>query len=125
MPIVIPSVETGQRRKRTHVPAGDRRLRGAREVRGYHIEASDDAIGHVADFLFEESTWAIPYAIVDTRNWLPGKQVRIATKRIRSVNWDDRTVIIDMSCAAIRGSPPYEPMRHAKGIGSMGQHPLS
>ena len=92
-------------------PAGDEHLRSSRHVIGYHIEASDAAIGHVEDFLFDDQSWAIRYAIVDTRNWLPGKHVLLPPERIRNVNWAERSVFVDMPREAVRSSPTYDPDR--------------
>jgi len=60
------------------LPSGASRLRTARNVMGYYIEAVDGDIGHVEDFLVDDHEWAIRYMIVDTRNWWPGKKVIIS-----------------------------------------------
>ena len=52
----------------------DPHLHSSDEVIGYDIKATDGGIGHIDDFLFDERSWAIRYAVVDTRNWLPGQQ---------------------------------------------------
>jgi uncharacterized protein YrrD len=93
------------------VPAGDEHLRSSRHVIGYHIEASDAGIGHVEDFLFDDQSWAIRYAIIDTRNWLPGKHVLLPPERIRNVNWAERSVFVDMPRETVRSSPAYDPDR--------------
>ncbi|HTV51093.1 MAG TPA: PRC-barrel domain-containing protein [Steroidobacteraceae bacterium] len=84
-------------------------LRSAREVSGYHIRCRDESIGHVEDFLFEDDTWAIRYLVVDTRNWLPGKQVLLSTQWITGVSWAERVVSVDLPRAAIESSPEYDP----------------
>ena len=33
---------------------------------------------HVADFMVDEVSWNIPYIVVDTESWWPGKQVLIS-----------------------------------------------
>jgi uncharacterized protein YrrD len=86
----------------------DAHLRSSKAVLGYHIQASDDLIGHVADFLFDENTWAIRYLIVDTHNWLPGKQVLIAPERIRAVSWAERTCTATLTRQEIEASPEYD-----------------
>jgi uncharacterized protein YrrD len=117
MPIARPVGEMpvwGDQPRPTEVvpePSGDEHLRSSRHVIGYHIEASDAAIGHVEDFLFDDQGWAIRYAIIDTRNWLPGKHVLLPPERIRKVNWAERSVFVDMSREAVRSSPAYDPDR--------------
>ena len=63
----------------------DATLRSSANVTGYDIQASDDSIGHVADFVFDDESWAIRYLVIDTRNWWPGGgKVLIATRWITS-----------------------------------------
>jgi hypothetical protein len=59
-------------------------LGSSEAVLGYHAQASDGLIGHVADFLFEEETWAIRHLVIDTHNWLPGKRVLVAPPKVRT-----------------------------------------
>jgi len=87
----------------------DAHLRSSEAVLGYHIEASDASIGHVADFLFEEGTWAIRYLVVDTRRWLLGNRVLVSPLWIREVRWSDRTLSVDLTRRQIERSPEYDP----------------
>lgn len=91
--------------------AGDPHLRSSSEVIGYHIEAIDGDIGHIDDFLFEERSWAIRYAVVDTRNWLPGRLVLIAPRMIENVVWSKGEVHVNLTREAVKSSPPYERSR--------------
>jgi uncharacterized protein YrrD len=87
----------------------DAHLRSSSAVTGYRIQASDHLIGHVADFLFDEETWAIRYLIVETNNWLPGKQVLVAPQWAEAVNWGERTVSVALTRDEIERSPEYNP----------------
>ena len=91
------------------LPPGDTHLRSTHEVRGYHIRASDGEIGHVADFVMDDESWALRYLVVDTQNWWPGKRVLLAPEWIASVSWDDRTVDVTITREAIKLSPEYDP----------------
>jgi hypothetical protein len=84
-------------------------LRSAKEVTGYHIQASDGDVGHVEDYIVQDNTWAIRYMVVDTRNWLPGRKVLIAPKWIESVDWVDRKVEVNLETKEIKNSPEYDP----------------
>ena len=42
----------------------------------------------------DDDGWAIPYLIVDTKNWWPGKKVLIPTSSARDIVWDDRLVYL-------------------------------
>jgi hypothetical protein len=77
-------------------------------VTGYGIEASDGDIGHIDDFLFDDRSWQIRYAVVDTRNWLPGRLVLVSPQWITSVDWNRRHVHVKVTRDAVKASPPYE-----------------
>lgn len=87
----------------------DPHLRSCKAVTGYHLQARDGDIGHVAGFLVDDETWAIRYLIVDTSNWWLGHQVLISPTWIEGVHWSDRTVAVDMSRASIQQAPTYDP----------------
>lgn len=76
-------------------------------VTGYHIQAIDDEIGHVEDFVIDDETWAIRYLIIDTKNWWSGKKVLVSTKWIEKISWDQSKVFINLSCEDIKKSPEY------------------
>jgi hypothetical protein len=86
----------------------DPNLYSANAVRGYYIQARDEDIGHIDDFLFDDEMWAIQYLIVDTRNWLPGKKVRIAANWVKTISWTERIVRVDLQRETIANSPEYE-----------------
>ena len=88
---------------------GNPHLRSANEVQGYCIGAKDGEIGHVEDFIVDDTSWKIRYLVVDTQNWLPGKKVLISHKWVSSINWNNQTVAVDMTRATIEKSPEYDP----------------
>lgn len=87
----------------------DSHLRSSADVTGHDIQALDDSIGHVHDFVFDDENWAIRYLVVDTRNWWPGgKKVLIATPWIDRIDWADKTVHAQLTREQIQNSPPYD-----------------
>ncbi|HEY5955069.1 MAG TPA: PRC-barrel domain-containing protein [Polyangiaceae bacterium] len=87
----------------------DSHLRSAKEVRGYNIQASDDSIGHVDDFIVADDIWEIRYLVVDTSNWWLGKKVLIAPEWASRISWEEQNVYVDMTRAAIQASPQWDP----------------
>ena len=85
----------------------DRHLRSTEEVTGYHIETIDGKIGHVADFIIDDETWAIRYLVIDTRNWWPGKKVLISPEWIERVSWRESKVFVNLSRDVIKTAPDY------------------
>jgi uncharacterized protein YrrD len=101
--------ERQRRRERMERKGADPHLRSFNEVTGYKIQATDDTVGHVEDFLFDDKDWSIQLIAVDTRNWLPGKAVLISPERIRDVSWADKKVMVDISREEVENSPEYDP----------------
>lgn len=89
--------------------SGDEHLRSVEEVTGYHIQAADDEVGHVVDFIVDDETWIIQYLVVDTRNWLPGKKVLVPPTWIDSVDWAENKVRIELTREQLKNSPEYDP----------------
>lgn len=87
----------------------DLQLRSTRDAIGYQVEAADGDLGHVSDFLVDDQTWAIRYAVVDTSNWWLGKEVLIAAEWLDRVSWSDAKVVIDLDRQAVKEAPAYDP----------------
>jgi len=86
----------------------DSHLHSARDVIGYYVQAADDDVGHVEDFLVDDGTWAIRYIVVDTRNWLPGRKVVLSPRWIKAVSWDDSRVYVDLLRREVETAPEYD-----------------
>ena len=87
----------------------DFHLRSADEMTGYHIGASDGAIGHIEDFLLDPEGWAIRYLVVGTGGWWTGRQVLIVPSAITGVSWGDRTADVELTREQIRNAPEFDP----------------
>jgi len=87
----------------------DIHLRSAKEVRGYHVQGSDGELGHVDDFIADDSSWRIRYVRLDTSNWGFGKKVLVAPRWVTRISWDDRKVYVGLSRQAIHDSPLWNP----------------
>jgi hypothetical protein len=102
-------LEAYLRAERARHRLDDPHLRSCNAVDGYHLQATDGEIGHVAGFLVDEQTWAIRYLIVDTSNWWMGHKVLVAPEWITGVHWSDKTVSVDLSREAVKAAPVYDP----------------
>lgn len=85
----------------------DTHLRSMSEVVGYHIQAFDGEVGHVEDFLIDDSEWTIRELIVDTRNWLPGKRVSITPDWVSKVTWEESKVYVNLDSASLKELPEF------------------
>jgi hypothetical protein len=89
--------------------AGSHVLRSSDEVMGYNIQALDDEIGHVEDFVIDDEPWTLRYLVVDTRNWLPGRKVLLPLDSIRAIKWADRAIFLTLTRDVVKSSPKYDP----------------
>ncbi len=97
------------RKEMEEASKGDQHLRSCNEVAGYKVAARDAKLGHVVDFLFDESDWSIQYLIIDPHDFWPGKHVTVGTDHIQQVFWDDKEVITDLESRDIESGPIYDP----------------
>jgi hypothetical protein len=89
--------------------SNDVHLRSAKEIRGYHIEGTDAAIGHLDDFIIDDETWEVRYLVVDTRNWWLDKKVLVAPHWSNRISWTEGKVFVDLSRQEIKDSPEWNP----------------
>ena len=114
LPTVPPAIPDTVRQEvhsalhRRDVQAGDVHLRSSAHVTGYDIQASDESIGHVQDFVYDEATWSIRYLVVDTRNWWPGgRKVLISVQWIEAIDWATRQVRVSLTREQVKASPEF------------------
>lgn len=104
---------TSDREKWTTVPSeqmvtGDPDLRSTKDITGYAIQASDDEIGQVDDFIVDDESWTIRYFVIDTNKWLPGKKVLISPEWVDKIGWVDEKVHVPVTRETITQAPEYD-----------------
>jgi sporulation protein YlmC with PRC-barrel domain len=72
---------------------------------GYAISAQDGPIGTVKDFLFDDDTWSLKWLVVDTGNWLPGRQVLVPVSTMGTPFDVTRSISVGLSMERIKNSP--------------------
>lgn len=90
--------QASRRAEQSHLRSGD-------ELVGYHISAADGEIGHVEDFIVDDKSWEVTDMVVDTRNWLPGRKVRIPPGAIEHVDWGSKQVQVALTREQIAQAP--------------------
>jgi hypothetical protein len=90
-------------------PETDPNLRSVNEVIGYAIQARDDETGQLEDIIIDDGDWSIDYLIVDTRNWLPGKQVLLSPHWVERIDWTTAKLFFDLDQETIKNCPQYDP----------------
>ena len=89
--------------------ATDIHLRSTDHVTGYDIQATDDSIGTVQDFIFDDQNWAIRYLVVDTSRWWEGgHNVLVGMNWADSIDWATQKVHVRLTRAQVKASPLFE-----------------
>ncbi len=83
-------------------------LRIVSDLQGREIRATDGEIGSVDRFLFDDDTWTVRYLVVDTGNWLPGRQVLISPIALGETDWDAELLNVPLTREQIKNSPGIE-----------------
>ncbi len=83
-------------------------LRSAKEIIGYHLRASDDDLGRVEDFLFDDLTWTVRYVAADTRVWLPGRKVLLSPAAAGDPEPTAGVIPLQLTKKQIQESPPLQ-----------------
>jgi hypothetical protein len=87
----------------------DPHLRSVREVKGYHIHASDGEMGHTEDFIADDALWVIRYMVVHVSNWLPAKKVLISPQWLGEIRHWERQVNVTLTQKSILHCPEFHP----------------
>jgi uncharacterized protein YrrD len=85
----------------------DPHLRSTKAVAGYHIHAKEGAIGHVADFMIDDKSWAISYLVVRTGHWYSGKEIVLSPQNIDRISYEESTVFVNVTKEAILNATEY------------------
>jgi hypothetical protein len=86
----------------------DAHLASAQAVNGYHIQASDGIIGHICDFMMDAKSWAILQLAVKTGHRFTGKEVLIPVGKVDRVSYEQSTVFVNLTKAAVEQSPEHD-----------------
>ena len=83
-------------------------LHSVREVTGYEVDARDDKVGRVDDFLIGNDDWRILYMVADTGGLFSRKHVLVSPSMIVDVDWQENIVDVDLDKATIENSPAFD-----------------
>jgi hypothetical protein len=106
----IPKEVKEEAKKEAQKERVDPHLRSVKEVEGYHIQATNGGVGHVEQFIVDDTDWFIRYMVVDIRTRLIfWKKVLISPEWISRVSWTEVNVFVDLPKKIIKNSPEYNP----------------
>jgi hypothetical protein len=82
-----------------------------KKITGHKLVATNGDIGHVKDFYFDDTTWAVRYIVADTGNWLPGRLVLLAPYAFGRFDLAEKVLPVDLTKNQIENSPSIDEHR--------------
>ena len=80
-------------------------LRSVNDLKDFEIVATDGEIGTVEQFYFDVERWAVRYIVVNTGNWLSGRQVLISPFSVTQVDRELRKLHVTLTKSQVERSP--------------------
>jgi hypothetical protein len=80
-------------------------LKFASAFKGYALAASDGEIGHIADFLFDDRSFAARWLVVETGSWLHARKVLLQPSVLGQADPDRLKLSVALTRAQIEASP--------------------
>jgi uncharacterized protein YrrD len=80
-------------------------LHSTKKLQRCAIAATDGDIGKISDVYFDDQKWTIRYFVVDTGGWLTGRKVLISPISVQNVDWEHRSVHVNLTRQQIKASP--------------------
>lgn len=77
-------------------------------LRGFSLRATDDTLGKVKDFLFDDDSWTVRYMVADTSRWLFGRSVLIASEALGHPDIAEKAFAVDLTRERIKNSPEID-----------------
>lgn len=91
----------------------DPHLRSVKELGGYDVHTGDGPIGHVADLLIDEKSWAVRQMVIETGHWFSGKEIVLSPSLIDRISYEESAVFVTVTKEAIAGAAEYQMPRAA------------
>ncbi|WP_118138302.1 PRC-barrel domain-containing protein [Oceanicella sp. SM1341] len=83
-------------------------IRSTNALLGHEISATDGEIGTISDVLVDLDSMTLRHIVVDTGNWLPGRQVVLPVERIEAFDWAGGRTVVNVDREGVKNSPPLE-----------------
>lgn len=84
-------------------------MRSVRHLIGQTVEAKDGVVGHLEDFLVEDTRWHIPQMVVEANSRQEGQHVVLPTSLISAFHCEEKTILLEAEKADIRDAALYQP----------------
>ena len=79
-----------------------------KDLKGYTIGATDDDIGKLDDFYFDDESWTIRYLVAETGNWLLNRKVLISPFAIGKADLSKKRLHVALTKKQVEESPSID-----------------
>ena len=107
-PYAMANIRIATRDPQTDRSRDDRHLRSAHAITHYYVHAVDGDMGHVADFLYDDTSWKITHVVVTSGNFGHGRRVLVPVNWITGISWDAGTIDVSLTGQEITLAPVYD-----------------
>ncbi|TAM47847.1 MAG: PRC-barrel domain containing protein [Acidobacteria bacterium] len=83
-------------------------LRSMKHLDGFAIGATDGDIGTVREFYFDDVSYTVRYAVVDTGNWLGERKVLLSPIAFRAMDWEHKRITAALTKDQVEKSPDID-----------------
>lgn len=83
-------------------------LRSTNDLLGFAVSATDGPIGHVRDFYFDDQKWVVRYLVVETGDWILGREVLISPIAVGQVNGPQKRLPVSITKEQVKNSPDID-----------------
>lgn len=83
-------------------------IHAIRKMQGFKIHVTDDELGHVEDWYFDDERWVVRYLVVKTGFWFLGKEVLISPHSVTAVDWQAREISVNLTKQQVKESPDID-----------------
>lgn len=86
-------------------------FRSIKQIYDYQIRETDDVMGTVKDFYFDDESMTIRYLVVDLGGLLPGRQVLLSPEALGQPDWETMSFPVSLTLEQVKGSPDIDTAR--------------
>jgi uncharacterized protein YrrD len=79
------------------------------------VEAIDDDVGHVQDFLIDADQWRVNYLLVHTTEWWIGEVILISVKAIAGIDYTRNILKLNVNRQVFKDSERFSPEQTVDG----------
>jgi hypothetical protein len=83
-------------------------LKSTRQIKRFHIHATDGEIGYVGDFIVSDEDWKMGYLVVVAKHLFGDQKILISIRDIKEIKWANSNIYLDISVRAVEQSRIFD-----------------